>query len=156
MPCAISNGCCGTSRCRTELRDTNCGHIRTFRVSFCLMSLGRALKSLDCQLAYVEVRVAQTGFTCLSEPFYIYIYTHTHTDTRTRSSTMTASLTEFTLCVCIYIYSPPRLVFHLYGVNISSAVQRPVHENNHTLHCSAEVKDKWNCTSTTPVCLHCM
>ena len=22
------------------------------------------------------------------------------------------------------------------------------------LHCNVEVKDKWNCTSTTPVCLH--
>jgi hypothetical protein len=28
-----------------------------------------------------------------------------------------------------------------------------VHEINYPLHCSAEVKDKWNCTSTTPVCL---
>jgi len=40
--------------------------------------------------------------------------------------------------------------------NISLAVQRPVREINHPLHCSAEVKDKWYCTSTSPVCLHCM
>ena len=38
-------------------------------------------------------------------------------------------------------------------VNISSAVQRPVHEIKHPLYCTTDVKDKWNCTSTTPVCL---
>ena len=40
--------------------------------------------------------------------------------------------------------------------NISSAIQRPVHEINHPLRCSGDIKEEWNCTSTTPVCLHCM
>ena len=40
--------------------------------------------------------------------------------------------------------------------NISLTVQRPVRGINHQLHCSVEVKDKWNCTSTTQICLHCM
>ena len=75
VPCAISNGCCGTSRCRTELRNTHCGHIRTFRVSFSVTSLGRALKSLNCQLALCgSARCANNVHLFISGFLYIYIY----------------------------------------------------------------------------------
>jgi len=45
--------------------------------------------------------------------------------------------------------------YYFVSGNISLAVQRPVRELNHPLRCSAEAKNKWNCTSTNPVCLHC-